>query len=501
MATISSAHINCFVISPRNVFCIAKAKPVSVYIFCAAIFILLTTACLPVKALDHNKYASQKSDTTEAKLYLKKIIISGNRQTKSYIILREMKVKQGDSILASQIPALLEASRSFVYNTTLFIEVKVTPVIINASEFNVLVEVKERWYIFPIPVFQIADRSFNEWIKKYDADFDRVSYGLRFYHLNVSGRKDQFSFTLINGFTRNISFDYKAPYSNPALSEGVSFGAASAQTRSIPFKTDSKNNIIYFKNDDFVKNEWNINAAYISRRGLKKKETFSISFHHIKVDDSIITQLYNPGFFNSKSATKNFPEFEYKLQFTDVDNIIYPLRGYAATFIANKRGLQINEDINRLILSMRYNFYFKYPHKWYSSIRFSGEVKLPFKQPYINRRSLGYGEDYLRGDEYYVIDGVASALAKFDVKKELLRFSVPTFLKSNAYNKIPFTIYAKAFGDMGYAYIQQQFDTRLNNIFLYSGGFGIDIVTLYDFKLSVQCSFNQLGQKGLFLHN
>lgn len=468
---------------------------------CAIILIFFIATCLPAKAQEYDKNFLPKSDSPQAKLYLKNIFITGNRQTKSYIILREMQVKKGDSLLASHIPSALESSRNFIYNTTLFVEVKVTPVIINASEFNVLVEVKERWYIFPIPVFQLADRSFNEWVKKYNADFNRVSYGVKFYHLNVSGRKDQFSFMLINGFTRNISFDYKAPYSNPALSEGVTFGAGFAQTRSIPFETDSKNNIIYFKNDDFVKNEWNINASYISRRGLTKKETFSIAFHHIKVDDSIVTQFYNPDFFNSSSSERNYPELEYKLQFTNVDNILYPLKGYASTFIANKRGLQVNNGINRLTLAARYNIYFKYQHNWYSSVRLSGEVKLPLKQPYYNRRSLGYLDYYLRGEEYYVIDGVASALAKFDLKKKLVSFSVPTFLRSNTYNKIPFTIYAKTFADIGYAYIQPEFDTRLNNRFLYSGGFGLDIVTLYDFKLSIECSFNQLGQKGLFLHN
>lgn len=471
------------------------------YLFRGVIFLFFTTACFFTSAQELDKKLLQKSGTAEAKLYVRNVFVTGNRQTKSYIILREMKVKKGDSILTSQIPAALEASRNFIYNTTLFIEVKMIPVVIDSADFNIMVDVKERWYIFPIPIFQLADRSFNEWIKKYDADLNRVSYGVKFYHLNVSGRKDQFNFTIINGFTRNVSFDYRAPYSNPALSEGVAFGAGFAQTRSIPFETDSKNNIIYFKNDDFVKNEWNIHASYISRKGLKKKETFSIAFHHIKVDDSIVTQSYNPGFFNSTSASKNFPEFEYKLQFTDVDNIIYPLKGYAAAFIANKRGLKVKGDINRLSLVARYSQYYTYLHSWYSSVRFSGEVKLPFKQPYFNRHSLGYVDDYLRGDEYYVIDGVASLIAKFDVKKQLLKFSLPTFLKSDTYNKVPFTVYAKAFSDMGYAYIQPEFDTRLNNRFLYTGGFGIDIVTLYDFKLSVECSFNQLGQKGLFLHN
>jgi hypothetical protein len=36
---------------------------------------------------------------------------------------------------------------------------------------------------------------------------------------------------------------------------------------------------------------------------------------------------------------------------------------------------------------------------------------------------------------------------------------------------------------------------------LYSGGLGIDILTLYDFTLKLEWSFNQIGQNGLYLHN
>ena len=34
----------------------------------------------------------------------------------------------------------------------------------------------------------------------------------------------------------------------------------------------------------------------------------------------------------------------------------------------------------------------------------------------------------------------------------------------------------------------------------YTGGFGIDILTLYDLNLRLEYSFNQLNENGLFLH-
>ena len=436
-----------------------------------------------------------------SKLRLCNIFIAGNRKTKDYIILRELDFKTGDSILIEKMEERLQKARDQVYNTTLFIEVKVTPEIITDFDFDIHVTVKERWYIFPIPSFRLADRSFNEWLVKYNGSLNRVNYGIRLFHYNISGRNDRLALTLINGFTRNISFEYRAPYTNPALSDGVIFGAGLLQIKQIPYKTDYNNNLIYYKNDDFVKNEWYVTGAYSSRKSIKKKETFSISFRHIKVDDSLISQHYNPGYFNTTSSSQNFVEFGYKLQFTEVDNILYPLKGYEASLFLVKRGLQMEGGINRFTIRTTHNKYFSYPHNWYSGVRLTGQVEVPFSQPYINQRALGYQDDYLRGDEYFAIDGVAFGLARFDLKKKLLYFNVPTFLKSKTYNKLPFTIYGKTFCDIGYVYCQDKFITKLNNRFLYSGGFGIDILTLYDLKLILECSFNQLGQKGIFLHN
>ena len=262
---------------------------------------------------------------------------------------------------------------------------------------------------------------------------ERVNYGIRFYHFNISGRKDQLSLALINGFTRNISFEYKAPYTNPLLSDGVIFGAGFYQIREIPFKTDSINNLVYYKTDDFVKNEWYITGSYSSRKAIKKKETFSITFRHIKVEDSVLSQHYNPNYFNSNSSYQNFIELAYKLQFTEVDNILYPLKGYATSLLLQKRGLQLEGGINQFIIRTSCNKYFAFSHQWYSCIRITAQVDLPFSQSYINQRVLGYKEDYLRGDEYFVIDGEAFGLVKFDLKKKLFHFNLPTFLNSKTY--------------------------------------------------------------------
>ena len=47
-------------------------------------------------------------------------------------------------------------------------------------------EVKEKWYIWPIPTIEFADRNFNIWA---DSSFDpsRTNYGLYLFTYNLFG--------------------------------------------------------------------------------------------------------------------------------------------------------------------------------------------------------------------------------------------------------------------------------------------------------------------------
>ena len=58
----------------------------------------------------------------------------------------------------------LQKARDPVYNTTLFIEVIVTPGIISAGAFDIYVTVKERWSYSPLPGFSLqTGHSMNGW--------------------------------------------------------------------------------------------------------------------------------------------------------------------------------------------------------------------------------------------------------------------------------------------------------------------------------------------------
>jgi outer membrane protein assembly factor BamA len=453
--------------------------------------VLITNTAIPLQ------------DST-GKLHVKDIIIKGNKQTKSYIILREIHFKKGDSLIIASLNKELEQARQQVYNTTLFSEVKFELVVLSAYDIMIIVDVRERWYIYPVPQFKPVDRNFNEWIKTYNASLKRVNYGLKFVHYNLSGRRDQLRIYLLNGFSRDFSFSYSAPYSNKALTEGFVVGAGYSQKKEIPYKTDYNNKLLFYTSDSlrskFTGSTFFINAGYTMRKGFFVKQFFNASFSTITVTDSILSVKNNPNYLNSVKPSVNIFEVSYAYQYVNVNNVLYATKGKSWFAAVSKRGLGFTGGINALTIEAGLNKYFDLGKKWYSSIQLNGKLRLPLRQAYINQRGLGYGDSYLRGLEYLVIDGVGTALIKSTLKKKVAEFKIPVPFKLKSLSHIPFTIFAKTYADFGYVYNKKEFDTYLSNRLLYTGGFGIDILTFYDINLRFEYSFNQLNQKGLFLH-
>jgi outer membrane protein assembly factor BamA len=439
-----------------------------------------------------------------AKFFIRDIIIKGNKKTKDYIILREMHFKKGDSVIIASFNKEMAQAKTQIYNTTLFSELKMEYMVTSVYDVIVVIDVKERWYVYPVPQFKIVDRNINEWLKNYNASLKRVNYGLKFVHYNLSGRRDQLRIYLLSGFSRDFSFSYNAPYSNKKLNEGFVVGAGFSQKKEIAFKTTFTDSLLFYRHDPerskFVGSTFYINTGYSIRKGFFNRYSFYAGFTQAKVSDSIVLPKNNPNYFGNAKTTVNFIDLSYTWQYANTNNVLYTTKGKTAYVSLNKKGIGFSGGVNALTAEAGYTKYSDLGKNWFSVITLNGKIRLPFKQAYINQRGLGYGETYLRGLETLVIDGVATALSKFTLKKKLASFKINLPFKLKSLTHIPFTFFGKVYGDAGYAYIKPEYVSNLNNKLLYTGGFGIDILTFYDLNLRFEYSFNQLGQKGLFLH-
>jgi hypothetical protein len=118
---------------------------------------------------------SQSRDSIGRYLEVDRILILGNKLTRNTIILRELRLKKGDIVNEVDLPYILEKDEQKLFNLHLFHTVDMRVLDLNNGKIDILIEVDERWYTFPIPIFQLSDRNFNEWWETYDHDLSRVT--------------------------------------------------------------------------------------------------------------------------------------------------------------------------------------------------------------------------------------------------------------------------------------------------------------------------------------
>lgn len=136
---------------------------------------------------------STRADTVRGPI-VTAIAFIGNDVTDSDIILREMTLHKGDAIT----PEAIAESKSRIYNLGLFNSVSITYPPMDSTVL--IVEVTERWYLWPVPLFGIVDKDWSHWY-----------YGLGVQHWNVAGRAERIFAGGVLGYNPWAS----AAYSNP----------------------------------------------------------------------------------------------------------------------------------------------------------------------------------------------------------------------------------------------------------------------------------------------
>jgi outer membrane protein assembly factor BamA len=136
---------------------------------------------------------------SEQDKYVDTVIVIGNKVTKDYIILREMELKPGVKISEEA----LEFDKSRVYSLGLFTRVDIFLGRIAGGRATLIVDVSERFFLFPWPIFGIKDR-----------DWSKLYYGLGVYHTNFRGRNERVSLSFALGYDPWVRVAYQNPVLN-----------------------------------------------------------------------------------------------------------------------------------------------------------------------------------------------------------------------------------------------------------------------------------------------
>ena len=436
------------------------------------------------------------TDTTQL-FIVREISIDGNRQTRTATIRRELPFKEGSTFsLALMVKKFAQAKKQLM-NTALFQEVVVSVKSISGYDVHVNIQVRERWYIFPFPFIRTVDRSIGEWVKEQNMQLDRVNYGVRIKHTNITGRNDKLTLNFTNGYTRQFSLGYRSLFLDKKQQWSTSLAFAFGKNKQLDYITTDNKRQFFKSEQTFVHSYFNAYTEVSYRRAIKTKHTFGIGYNYFSIPDTILK--VNPSFTPNSRTSLYYPEVYYTLTHFNVDFIPYPTKGYTAEISFRKKG--INKDMNLWQLFTKASGSWRFGDKYFLNVRVAGGIKLPLKQPYINQQFLGFNDMYLQGYEYYVINGVAGGYTKAIFSRELVNtvFYIPSN-KIKKLNTMPFKLYAKVYGNTGYVHNPLPGRNLLCNRMLYSGGVGLDVIAFYDFIVRIEWSFNQLGQNDLYLH-
>ncbi len=424
------------------------------------------------------------------------ISLTGNKKTKAPIVLREIPFQKGEKLVEGDLEKQLIIAKQQLINTALFVDVNVYVSLRKGNVVYINVDMKERWYLFPLPYFRLVDRNFNQWWVEQNRSLDRVNYGIKFIQNNASGRNDEVDVWLINGYTQQVTLRYNLPFFDKKLKSGFNVGMVYATQKELNYATGDNKQLFFKEEQSVVKKALRIDFTYSYRPDVKQRHYFRVSYNNEQVADTVLK--INPLYYPDQRSQVKFIDFGYQYKYYNVDYISYPSKGFLFEGNLYKRGL---DNISNLWQASARAVY-AVPFSKTSFLHLEGLAmgKLPFNNYFLNQRLFGYGNFQMRGLEYNVVDGMVGASLKSTVHKEILSFILHNPFPSKTHDKIPFRIFLKAYGDLGYAYTRNPNSTNtLNNTLLRTWGFGMDIISIYDFVFKIEYSFNQLGKDGLYL--
>jgi len=432
------------------------------------------------------------------------IVLTGNRVTKDFIILRELTFKTQDTLTAGKLHNKYQESRNNLLKTSLFNFVIISDSIVRQGEMthlSVTISFVERWYIWPFPIFEISDRNLNVWLE--EKNYDRVSYGLYLLKQNNRGRGELLRLFLRFGYDERYEISYLIPYINEKQTVGAGIGAGWIQNHEVPYRT--VNNKQEFVKDDqkylFTQYYSYFNLSF--RPNFYQFHTLQARFNFFSFEDTLLALNPDYSFYGQK--TNEYVTLTYKFISDYRDSKVNPLTGHYFEGMISKSGfgLMKDGDIEMMELLGSYRKYWELPKRFYVSTDWTGKISTNRDQPYFYQRGLGYDRNYVRGYELYVVDGQSFILGKNTVRYALVpeKSSTIGFLKSEKFNKIHYALFANLFVDAGFVDAYRNYDaTDLSNNLLYGLGAGIDLVTYYDMIFRMEFSVNKQGETGFYIH-
>ena len=430
--------------------------------------------------------------------------LDGNNRTKDKVIYRELDIFPGDTIFLNSFSEQVLLNEKRLLSTSLFTDVNINIKNWDTTKktCDIAVEVQENWYLYPSIIFELADRNFSVWWKEQGRSLDRVNYGLRLDHINLTGNRDRLKVKAQFGYTRKYELGYDYPYLNNKW--GFSTKLFYSENKEIGYIT-KENKTLFRKLEDErkLRSRFRVGGSINYRPGLYAYHALRLEFHHNSIDEFVAQEL-NPDYFLNGRVDHRFFLIEYDLQYDKRIFFQYPEGGHLLFFNVKKKGVGVFDNNN--ILSVNGGIEKHIPYKkWIYAARIKGKANLlRDKISFADNTALGYGRDKISGYELYVIDGTDYLLFQSAIKYKL--FDTVHDLGDNMplrqFRRMTVKLFLRFNFDSGYVNDPSYRETNsLNNKWVHGYGPAVDIILWNTFIIKAEYSFNQLGESGFILQS
>jgi outer membrane protein assembly factor BamA len=434
---------------------------------------------------------------------IENIEIIGYKKTKLKTIFRELTLQHGDSILIEELPAKLKKCEQNLMNVGVFSQASVNVKKWDTAKntVDIIITLRESWYIFPFANVSIADRNFNVWWDDKNRDLRRLYYTGGVSWNNTTGRADRLRVYGMLGYGQKINVIYNLPNLGKNNNIGLFFYTNYRQNKEIWYAT--RNDSLQFFQDDSQISQKNIeiDGGIAYRYKINTTHRFKLRFDYNSISDAALA--LNPKYFGKGRNERRYWSMEYNYIY-DLRNFRpYPTKGFMGAFWVEKQGILPTDNVNALYLTGTFVQYIQFSKKLslelYARARYEMSGN---EQPYLNSRALGFGKDYLRGYEYFVIDGTRFGYLKsswhYQIFNKRLSFGELVPLSSRY---LPLRIYAAINNDVGKVFNPFAEDSnKLVNRWLYGRGIGLDFHAYYGTVFQLQYSRNVYNKGSFFFH-
>ncbi len=391
------------------------------------------------------------------------VLISGNEKTRDFVILREMSLRPGEEITREK----LAYDRERIYSLRLFNRVQVTAAPAGSGKANIMVEVNERWYIFPFPILGLRDR-----------DWSKVFYGVGVAHNNFRGRNEKLFGSLVLGYDPAVSLSYR----NSFLDEG---GSWFMDARSSYSRVHNRSLLLDSLYGDYQERHITVQSTVGRRMGRHHSVSATVGFR--------LVELPGPGVLSGGAGDGRdaFPVAGIGYVYDTRDLQEYPSMGTMVGLSVTKYGVPGHDpDFFRVYADVRH--FLPLPAGLTLAGRLFTDNGGGKYIPVYSRVYFGYAER-IRGHFSEVLEGDNLAGAAVELHLPLLE---PRYIRlgflPEGFNLWRFGIGAALFGDAGATWFRES-KFSIGNLAKGYGG-GIHLLLPYSAVLRLEYALDEAGR-------